>query len=73
MADKTLDCTNLSCPMPIVQMTKTVRAMESGQTLEVQAKDRAFRSDVEAWARRTGHAIEEFCDGEIQVVTIRIS
>lgn len=59
--------------MPIVEMTRTVRAMESGQVLEVQAKDRAFRSDVEAWARRTGHEIESFSDGEIQIAHIRIS
>lgn len=72
MADQTLDCTHLSCPMPIVEITRTVRSMESGQLLEVQAKDRAFRSDVEAWSRRTGNAIESFSDGDVQTAVIRI-
>lgn len=70
--DQTLDCTHLSCPMPIVEIARTVRDMESGQLLAVQAKDRAFRSDVEAWARRTGHALEEFTEGDVQVALIRI-
>lgn len=72
MADQKLDCTHLSCPLPIVEITRTVRTMESGQALEVTAKDRAFQSDVEAWARRTGHSIESFEDGEIQTAVIRI-
>lgn len=73
MSDQTLDCTNLSCPLPIVEITRTVKKMESGQLLRVEAKDRAFRSDVEAWSRRTGHAIEDFSDGEVQTVLIRIA
>ena len=59
--------------MPIVEISRKVRLMESGQILEVQARDRAFQSDVEAWARRTGHVIEEFKEGEIQTALIRIS
>jgi TusA-related sulfurtransferase len=58
--------------MPIVALAKAVRSMETGQVLEVQAKDRAFRSDIEAWARRTGHSIDDFKDGEIQVAFIRV-
>lgn len=72
MPDQNLDCTHLSCPLPIVEITRSVRQMESGQLLEVQAKDRAFRSDVEAWCRRTGHILEQFTDGEIQIASIRI-
>jgi len=70
--DQTLDCTHLSCPMPIVEITRTVRSMEPGQLLEVQAKDGAFRSDVEAWSRRTGNLLENFSDGDIQFAWIRI-
>lgn len=73
MADQNLDCTHLSCPLPIVEISRTVRTMETGQTLEVTAKDRAFRSDVEAWARRMGHTVENFEDGEIQTAQIRIN
>lgn len=73
MADQTLDCTHLSCPLPIVEISRKVRSMESGLLLEVKAKDRAFRSDVEAWARRTGNTVENFVDGDIQTALIRVS
>ena len=63
MSEK-LDCIGLSCPMPIVQLTKAVKKMESGETLEVTANDLAFKMDLEAWARKTGHTIVEFDEEE---------
>lgn len=73
VADRELDCQGMSCPMPIVETTKAVRAMESGQVLVVTATDLAFKLDIEAWARRTGHVIEEFHEGDIQRAQIRVS
>lgn len=72
MSNRMLDCTHLSCPLPIVEITRTVREMAEGEILEVHAKDRAFKSDVEAWSRRTGHTVEEFRDGETQIALIRV-
>jgi TusA-related sulfurtransferase len=63
MADITLDCRNLNCPMPIVKIAKTIRDMQISQTLEVTATDPAFRADVEAWVRKTGHRLVKFDDG----------
>ena len=73
MADVELDCKGLNCPMPIVKITKAVKGMSPGQTLEVQATDLAFKMDVEAWARQTGNTIVSFEQGEVQQATIRIS
>ena len=68
-----LDCIGLSCPMPIVQLTKQVKKMEPGETLEVTADDLAFKMDVEAWSRKTGHAILEFNEDEsVQRAVIRV-
>ncbi|MCA9194643.1 MAG: sulfurtransferase TusA family protein [Planctomycetales bacterium] len=72
MSDHLLDCQGLNCPMPIVEITKAIRNLQSGQVLEVLATDMAFRMDLEAWARRTGHTIEAFEDGEIQRTLIRV-
>lgn len=72
MADRLLDCQGLNCPMPIVEMTKAVKGMESGDLLEVLATDLAFKLDVEAWSRRTGHPIESFEEGEVQRARIRV-
>ena len=71
MADSHLDCKGLNCPMPIVQISKAIRAMQSGQSLDVEATDPAFRADVEAWSAKTGHQIEQIADGPPVKATIR--
>ncbi|MCA9216717.1 MAG: sulfurtransferase TusA family protein [Planctomycetales bacterium] len=73
MTSETLDCQGMSCPMPIVEITKKVKSMESGQTLEVLATDLAFKLDVEAWSRRTGNELMSFDDGEIKKAIIQIT
>ncbi|MCA9036601.1 MAG: sulfurtransferase TusA family protein [Planctomycetaceae bacterium] len=59
--------------MPIVEITRTVRQMSSGQVLEVEATDLAFKLDVEAWARRTGNCLESIEEGPVLKATIRIA
>ena len=67
-----LDCQNLNCPMPIVKMAKAIKHMEIGDVLEVTATDPAFRPDVEAWARKTGHILESFhTENNLTVATVR--
>ncbi len=73
MTDQTLDCKGMNCPMPIVQLTKAVKTMTSGQRLEVLATDLAFKLDLEAWSRRTGHRIESFEGEETQRAVIVVS
>lgn len=72
MADQQLDCTGMNCPMPIVEISKAVKKMDSGDLLTVTATDLAFKLDVEAWTRRTGHPLVSFETGDIQVATIRV-
>ncbi len=60
MPDQTLDCKGLNCPIPIVRISKTVKKMDSGQTLEVTATDPAFEADLRAWAKRLKHDLVEF-------------
>ena len=52
-----VDARGKSCPLPIVLLAKATRALEYGQTLIVQADDRAFPQDVEAWCRKTGNEL----------------
>lgn len=73
METRKLDCTGMNCPMPIVEMSKAVKQMSSGDLLEVTATDLAFKLDVEAWSRKTGHELESFEQGEVQVARIRVT
>jgi TusA-related sulfurtransferase len=58
-ADKVLDCKGLNCPMPIVKTKKAIEQMESGQILRVEATDKGSKSDIAAFAQRTGHELLE--------------
>lgn len=55
--DQTLDCSGLSCPMPILKTKKAVDAMQVGQVLKMIATDPGSVPDVNAWASKTGHEV----------------
>lgn len=57
MADETLDCKGLACPMPIVKMAKQAKTMQPGDTLTVLADDPGFEPDVQAWVAAQGHEL----------------
>lgn len=57
MTDKSLDCTGLMCPMPIVKLAKKMKEMEPGQVLELVADDVGSKEDVPAWCKRTGNEL----------------
>ena len=63
VADATLDGHGQSCGSLEPQMKLRMRALESGQILEVRVDDPTARLGVPAWSRLTGHtlltAIEE--------------
>jgi len=68
-ADKIIDCVGLYCPMPIVKTAQAIKDLSPGQVLEVLADDVGIKSDMPAWAKKTGNevlGIEE-ASGEIKV------
>jgi peroxiredoxin family protein/TusA-related sulfurtransferase len=61
-----IDCRGVKCPMPIVMLSKAMRALDPGQRVCVESDDPAFRPDLEAWVKKLGYALIEFDDGPIQ-------
>ena len=59
MADVQVDARGLNCPMPIVKTAQAVKAMASGQTVEVLATDPGSVKDFAAWSKTTGNNIIE--------------
>ena len=53
--DKTIDCTGLFCPMPIVHAREAIKEIQPGQVLCVHADDPGFENDLPAWCRVAGH------------------
>lgn len=58
-SDKTLDCTGLFCPVPIVKTKIELEKMKSGEVLEVLADDQGFEKDLPAWCNSTGEKFLE--------------
>lgn len=52
-----LDARGLVCPMPIIKLSKIVKDINAGDTLEVRADDPAFESDVTTWCQKMGHTL----------------
>jgi tRNA 2-thiouridine synthesizing protein A len=46
-----LDCRDLRCPMPVIELARHLGDVEPGQVLAVVAHDPAARVDVPAWCR----------------------
>ena len=57
--DQTLDCKGLSCPMPIIKLSKTLKGMNSGEVLEMLGTDPGSKTDVPAWCEKTGNIFLE--------------
>ncbi|GAB7259478.1 MULTISPECIES: sulfurtransferase TusA [Dickeya] len=55
--DHTLDAQGLRCPEPVMMVRKTVRQMESGQTLLIIADDPATTRDIPGFCRYMEHEL----------------
>jgi tRNA 2-thiouridine synthesizing protein A len=55
--DETLDCSGLTCPMPIIKTKKAIDALQVGQVLKMIATDPGSVPDVNAWSAKTGHEV----------------
>ncbi len=57
VADRTLDCTGMLCPVPIVKLSKAIKEMQPGQTIVLLATDPGSGPDMAAWQRRTKNEV----------------
>ncbi|MDD5687423.1 MAG: sulfurtransferase TusA family protein [Elusimicrobia bacterium] len=57
--DKTLDCSGLFCPMPIVKTKLELEKMKPGEVIEIIADDPGFEKDLPAWCQMTGEKLLE--------------
>tara|TARA_B100000315_G_scaffold112693_1_gene103331 strand:+ start:27242 stop:27478 length:237 start_codon:yes stop_codon:yes gene_type:complete len=55
--DKELDCSGLSCPLPIIKTKKAISELSSGQVLKMISTDPGSSADMDSWSNRTGHEI----------------
>lgn len=55
----TIDCTGMSCPLPILHTAKAMRELAKGDLLEVLATDPGSVPDFDAWTKSTGNELIE--------------
>ena len=74
MADQVLNAEGLNCPLPILRAKKAIKAMNSGQVLEVRATDPGSVADFAAFCNQTGNALlSSTTEGEIYKFEIKVS
>ena len=72
MSDKTLITLGMKCPKPLFEVHKMIKTLDAGDVLEVVADDPAFKLDIQAWCRRTGHDLLDLrSDEERLIATVR--
>jgi tRNA 2-thiouridine synthesizing protein A len=70
--DAKVDARGLNCPMPIVKTAQAVKALASGQTVEVLATDPGSVKDFAAWSKSTGNElVEQSVDGDVYRFVMR--
>ena len=55
--DMELDLKGLSCPMPILKLTKHVKGMDQGQVVKMIGTDPGSVDDVPKWVKRKKHEL----------------
>ncbi|MCP3927755.1 MAG: sulfurtransferase TusA family protein [Bacteroidetes bacterium] len=56
---KTLNCSGMLCPMPVVKTRGAIKKMEIGEVLEMISTDPGSMPDMHAWAKQTRHELLE--------------
>ena len=59
MATKTLNAKGLNCPLPVLKAKKSIKGLETGDTLEVLSTDPGSVSDFDAFCKATGDQLLE--------------
>jgi len=73
MEEYILDVRGKMCPIPVMEVSRIAKQLGSGQILRVLATDPAAKSDLEAWARRTGNEVIEIREeSDHLVIRLRI-
>jgi TusA-related sulfurtransferase len=57
MAEYTINARGLQCPGPIMRLFTQMKTAEPGDLVTIEVTDMGFKSDIEAWCRKTKNAL----------------
>ncbi len=58
-ANKELDTSGLSCPLPVLRLKQALKGMAAGEVLHVVATDKGTVHDFVVFSKQTGHELLE--------------
>ena len=70
--DSYLDVSGVCCPVPLIELAKSVKDLKPGQTLEVVGNDPIFESSVRDFCLAHGHSVLEVTTGDNRSVSVVI-
>ena len=74
VSEQILDARNLLCPLPVIRLQNTAKALADGDILKVICTDPGALNDIPAWCRINGHSVlETRKDDKELIITIRLS
>lgn len=53
-----LDCLGQRCPVPVIELAKAIAEVSIGEVVTVLSDDEAAATDLPAWCRMRGQALE---------------
>lgn len=67
-SDMAIDARGLRCPLPLLRAKQALRSLPAGALLFIKADDSASVKDFHAYAKISGHKLENFTekDGEFE-------
>jgi tRNA 2-thiouridine synthesizing protein A len=70
--DRVVNAVGKACPVPILELARTLRELDPGALVEILATDPAAEADLQAFCDRTGHTLVSFStDGTILHAHVR--
>jgi tRNA 2-thiouridine synthesizing protein A len=68
-----VDARGTRCPVPVIRVARVARDLPAGARVVLLADDVAARSDVPAWGRMRGHAVDVSSTDDEGVTTYRVT
>ena len=62
---RTLDCTDLKCPLPLLKLKFAINDDCSDRTIRLLATDPISLRDIPAFCKRTGHHLASINEGAL--------
>jgi tRNA 2-thiouridine synthesizing protein A len=65
LADETVDCRGLRCPLPVLKTEKRLALLQPGARLTVLATDPIAKIDIPLFCTQNGHACEMSVEADV--------